>query len=77
MQVRYQNSTTPLSLNPGRRYELPTNPNALFDPAFIERAMTDALTHLARADSTLSNVAGEPFEVDVFLPALWFDINQN
>ena len=77
MQVRYQNSPTPLALIPGMRNELPTNPNALFDPAFIERAMTDALTHLARADSTLSNVAGEPFEVDVFLPALWFDINQN
>ncbi|MEO1304478.1 MAG: hypothetical protein AAFV37_05845 [Pseudomonadota bacterium] len=77
MQVRYQNSTTPLTLIPGMRNELPTNLNARFDPAFIERAMTDALIHLARADSTLSNVAGESFEVDVFLPALWFDINQN
>ena len=77
MQVRYQNSTTPLAMIPGMRNDLPYNPDARFDPAFIEHAMTEALTHLARAEASLAQAAGETFEVDVLLPAIWFDINKN
>ena len=77
MQVRYDNSTAPLALLPGMRNSLPTNPNAEFDPAFIEIAMTKALEHLARAETSLARAAGEDVAVEFPLDAIWFDINAN
>ncbi|MEP1142511.1 MAG: hypothetical protein ABJH52_02235 [Henriciella sp.] len=77
MQVRYDNSTTPLAILPGMRNQLPANPDAKFDPAFIETAMTKALVHLQQAETSLESAAGETFEIDVALPAIWFDVNAN
>ncbi|MEL7112565.1 MAG: hypothetical protein AAGK93_06425 [Pseudomonadota bacterium] len=77
MQVRYQNSTTPLEILPGMRNRLPTNPNAEFDPAFIEIAMTQALEHLDRAETSLEKAAGETFGLEVSMANIWFDVNAN
>ncbi|MHA7899687.1 MAG: hypothetical protein ACX94B_07450 [Henriciella sp.] len=77
MQVRYQNSTAPLAILPGMRNRLPANPNAAFDPAFIEIAMLQALDHLEQAASHLENATGEDFAIEVALPAIWFDVNAN
>ncbi|MEL6665014.1 MAG: hypothetical protein AAFQ24_02685 [Pseudomonadota bacterium] len=75
MQVRYQNSSTSLALLPGMRNALPANPDAEFDPAFIETAMTQALEHLARAEVSLARAAGQDIAVEFPLDAIWFDIN--
>lgn len=76
-QTRYDNSTAQLALLPGMRNSLPANPNAEFDPAFIEIAMTRALDHLGRAETSLAAVAGEGVSVDFPLAAIWFDVNAN
>jgi hypothetical protein len=77
MQVRYENATAPLAILPGMRNRLPANPNAQFDPAFIEIAMSDALTHLERSETSLSQAVGERFAVEVDLTSIWFDVNKN
>ncbi|NQY39452.1 MAG: hypothetical protein HRT80_05060 [Henriciella sp.] len=77
MQVRYQNSSTSLALLPGMRNSLPANPDAEFDPAFIEIAMTQALDHLARAEASLERATGRDMAVEFPLDAIWFDINAN
>jgi len=77
MQTRYDNSTAQLALLPGMRNSLPANPNAEFDPAFIEIAMTRALGHLGRAETSLAAVTGEGVSVDFPLAAIWFDVNTN
>ncbi len=75
MQVRYQNTNAQLALLPGMRNALPHNPDGAFDPAFLEIAMGQALTHLARAEETLEGVVGSDIAVEISLGALWFDIN--
>ena len=77
MQVRYQNATTPLAIVPGMRNRLPANPNAEFDPAFIEIAMTQALEHLGKAEESLKGATGESFGIDVSMANIWFDVNAN
>lgn len=77
MQVRYQNSSTSLALLPGMRNSLPANPEATFDPAFIEIAMTQALDHLGRAETSLERATGQELAVEVPLDAIWFDVNAN
>ena len=77
MQVRYANTSTPLALIPGMRNQLPPNPDAEFDPAFLEIAMTQALTHLARAETSLDLAAGKEFAVSFPLTSVWFDVNAN
>lgn len=77
MQVRYQNSSTSLALLPGMRNSLPANPDAVFDPAFIETAMTQALDHLERAEASLERATGQELAVEVPLNAIWFDVNAN
>ncbi|MFN3214165.1 MAG: hypothetical protein ACE37M_13760 [Henriciella sp.] len=77
MQVRYQNSSASLALIPGMRNSLPANPDAKFDPAFLEQAMTQALEHLSRAEITLARATGEEIGVEVPLTAIWFDVNAN
>ncbi len=77
MQVRYRNTSTPLALIPGMRNQLPPNPDATFDPAFLEIAMTEALTHLARAETSLGRVTGQDFAVNFPLTSVWFDVNAN
>ncbi|MEM9939561.1 MAG: hypothetical protein AAF768_11980 [Pseudomonadota bacterium] len=76
MQVRYQNSAQSLAILPGMRNELPGNPDGVFDPAFLETAMNDALVHLARAETALA-MAGDDFALEFPLTAIWFDMNQN
>ncbi len=75
MQVRYRHSEAQLALVPGMRNALPYNPDATFDPAFLEIAMTEALTHLARAETTLAGIGGEDFAIEIPVDAIWFDIN--
>jgi hypothetical protein len=77
MQVRYQNSSASLALIPGMRNSLPANPDAKFDPAFLEFAMTQALEHLSRAETSLARATGEEIAVEVPLTAIWFDVNAN
>ena len=77
MQVRYRNTSASLALLPGMRNQLPPNPDAKFDPAYIEIAMTDALTHLAQAETNLGRVAGKDFAVNFPLTSVWFDVNAN
>ena len=77
MQVRYQNSSASLALLPGMRNSLPANPDAAFDPAFIELAMTQALEHLDRAETSLARATGQELAVEFPLGAIWFDVNAN
>lgn len=77
MQVRYQNAATPLALLPGMRNQLPANPEAEFDPAFLETAMTRALEHLSAAEAHLAGAVGQEISVEFPLDAIWFDINAN
>lgn len=77
MQVRYQNATMPLAMLPGMRNRLPANPEARFDPAFLEIAMTRALEHLHAAETHLARAAGKDISVAFPLDAVWFDINAN
>lgn len=77
MRVRYENSSTPLALLPGMRNELPSNPEAKFSPDFLERAMSEALVHLAAAETALGRAAGKEFAVEIPLTSIWFDIDQD
>ena len=77
MQVRYQNSTAPLAILPGMRNQLPRNPDAEFDPAFLEMAMTGALTHLTEAEANLERAADKDFAVEFPIQHIWFDVNAN
>ncbi|MGB3626876.1 MAG: hypothetical protein WA989_13665 [Henriciella sp.] len=77
MQVAYRNTTEPLPIFPGMGIDVPVHEHAAFDPAFLENAMTGALSHLSRAEATLGSVAGEEFAVEIDLSSLWFDINDN
>ncbi len=77
MQVRYANTSSPLPLLPGMRNRLPANPDASFDPAFLEIAMTGALAHLARAETSLERAADKEFGTAFPLTAVWFDVNAN
>lgn len=75
MQVRYANYAGALPIIPGMRYELPPNPDAMFDPAFFEIAMTRALEHLSGAEQTLEVAVAGEFSVEMQLADIWFDIN--
>ncbi len=77
MQIRYANTSQSLALLPGMRNQLPPNPDAEFDPAFLELAMTDALVHLTRAETSLARVTGKDFAVSFPLTSIWFDVNAN
>ena len=77
MQVRYQNSSASLALLPGMRNSLPANPDATFDPAFLEMAMAQALEHLERAEASLARATGQELAVEFPLDAIWFDVNAN
>ena len=59
------------------RNSLPANPNATFDPAFLEIAMTQALEHLERAEASLARATGQELAVEFPLDAIWFDVNAN
>lgn len=75
LQIRYANFSGELPLVPGMQTRLPQNPDANFDPAFFETAMTGALSHLAMAERSLERATAGEFEVDVQILEFWFDID--
>jgi len=77
MQTRYANYSGSLPLIPGMRNQLPPNPDAIFDPSFLETAMIDALAHLALAETALGAAVDGEFSVDVNLKSIWFDVDAN
>ena len=77
LQVRYATYSGELPLTPGGRAAIAYNPDAVFDPAFVETAMTGALERFASAEAALDGAVGTDFAVEVDLSDLWFDINAN
>ena len=75
LQVRYATYSGELPLVPGGQADIAYNPDAKFDPAFVETAMLGALEHFAKADAALKRATGKPFAVEVDLRDIWFDIN--
>lgn len=75
LQVRYANYSGELPLVPGGQANITFNPDAEFDPAFVENAMLGALEHFAKAETALSQATGKPFTVEVDLKDLWFDVD--
>ncbi|MEO1406840.1 MAG: hypothetical protein AAFV54_10170, partial [Pseudomonadota bacterium] len=74
-QVRYANYSGELPLTPGGQAAIDYNPDAEFDPAFVENAMLGALEHFARAEDALAGAIGQDFAVEVDLSEIWFDID--
>ncbi len=77
LQVRYANYSGELPLVPGGQSALGYNPDAKFDPAFLENALKGALTHWQRARGSLDKATGKDFAINVNIGELWFDINKN
>lgn len=77
LQVRYANHSGSVPLVPGMRNELPPNPDGQFDPAFVETAMSGALTHLDAAREALEPVLSGEFAAELQLADVWLDINAN
>jgi len=77
MQVRYASYAGELAIMPGMRNRLPPNPDASFDPAFFEDAMSGALPHLGNAAQNLKPAIKGDFAVEIRLQDFWFDINAN
>ncbi|MEM6412610.1 MAG: hypothetical protein AAF683_13865 [Pseudomonadota bacterium] len=75
LQVRYSTYSGELPLAPGGQATIDYNPDAEFDPAFVETAMLGALGHFASAEDALVMATGKDFTVDVDLAELWFDID--
>lgn len=75
LQVRYQTYSGELPIMPGGQAQIAFNPEAVFDPAFVETAMLGALDHFAKADAALENATGEVFAVEVDLADFWFDVD--
>ena len=72
---RYANFSGQLPIVPGMAAELPSNPDAEFDPMFFEMALNDALNHLTEAERALESATDGEFGVVVNLGDFWFDIN--
>lgn len=77
LQTRYASYHGDVPFLPGMRTPLPANPKAKFDPAFLETALTGALTHLAGAEAALASSAKGEFATSLPLNAVWLDIDQN
>jgi hypothetical protein len=77
LQTRYVTYQGDVPLLPGMRTPLPANPGAIFDPAFLETALTRALTHLAAAETALAPAVNGEFSTELPLSAVWLDINQD
>jgi len=77
-QHRYRHYSGELPLTPGGgRMALPVNPDAEFDPAFIENAMTEALVHLSQSRAALKRASGKEFSIVLHPKNFWFDINED
>lgn len=77
LQTRYATHADALPFIPGMGVELPPNPDARFDPAFVETAMAGALDHLAGAQRALETAVAGDFAVEIPLQDIWFDIDAN
>ncbi len=77
LQVRYENYSGQLPLVPGGRAQIEYNPDAVFDPAFIETALKGALERLERAENIFDEMSGEEFFIELYVSDIWFDINKN
>ncbi len=77
LQVRYENYSGQLPLVPAGRAEIEYNPDAVFDPAFIEIALKGALERLERAEKILDEMSDERFLLELYISDIWFDINKN
>lgn len=77
LQVRYQNYSGELPLFPGGTVSLDENPDAVFDPAFVEIALMGALERLARSQTYLDEIAGQSFFANLNPFLIWLDINSN
>ena len=77
MQTRWENSAVPIAFLPGMRGELPPNPGAQFDPAFLETAFKRGLVQMNRAERALTGATEEEFAVTIRLTDLWFDVNKD
>jgi len=75
LQVRYTNYSGELPLVPGGQADIAYNPDAKFDPAFVETAMLGALEHFAKAETALDAATGKDFAAEVDLKDLWFDVD--
>ena len=77
MQTRWENSDVSIGFIPGMRGDLPHNPNAEFDPAFLETTLTRGLEQMTRAQSTLKQASEDDFAVTVRITDIWFDVNKD
>ena len=75
LQVRYETYSGELPMVPGGQAEIAYNPDAKFDPTFVEAAMLGALDHFAKAERALEGATGKDFAVEVELQDLWFDVD--
>jgi hypothetical protein len=75
LQVRYNNYSGRLPLVPGGTTQLRLNPNAKFDPAFIENALVGAADALATAQGHLENLGEDEFALVINLDDIWFDVD--
>jgi len=77
LQTRYASYRGDVPFLPGMRTPLPGNPKARFDPAFLETALSGALTHLAAAEAALAPALNGEFAASVPLNVVWLDIDQD
>lgn len=77
LQVRYDTYSGELPMVPGGQADIAYNPDAKFDPAFVETAMLGALDHFAKAERALEGAIGKDFAVEVELKELWFDVDRD
>ena len=75
LQARYQNYTGRLPFVPGMSRAIAPNPNARFDPAFIELAMEQALERLDSAERALEVATRSDLAVVIDIDDLWLDID--
>lgn len=75
LQVRYANNSGPLEILPGMRTDIPSNPDGVFSPDFLEKALTGALVHLDGAVDALEPALSGEFAVEVQLADIWLDVN--
>jgi len=77
LQTRYASFDGDVGFLPGMRTPLPTNPDAKFDPAFLENALTSALTHLKGAEAALAPAVNGEFATSLPLKSIWLDVDRD
>ncbi len=77
MQTRWENSDIAIGFIPGMRGNLPHNPDAEFDPAFVENTLIRGLEQMSRAQNSLKRASADDFAVTVRITDIWFDVNKD